>query len=125
MRSTDVVIGGWLQGDGGRAGRLGALAIGFYEDGELRYAGKVGTGFTDAELKRLQGLLEPLARDDEPVHRHPAAEAHALRRAGAGRRASTTRDITRIGTLRHPVLQGPARRHRPARRRDRAMRTLR
>jgi ATP-dependent DNA ligase len=32
----------------------------------LRYAGKVGTGFGDAELTRLGGLLEPLERDASP-----------------------------------------------------------
>src|SRR3954465_10291376 len=67
VRRTDVVIGGWREGDGGRAGRLGALAMGAYdEEGELRFVGKVGTGFTDAELKRLQGLLEPLERPTSP-----------------------------------------------------------
>ncbi len=49
--STDVVIGGWLPGEGGRSGRLGALVIGIPDDdGALRYAGRVGTGFTQAEL---------------------------------------------------------------------------
>ena len=43
---------------GSRAGRppatLGALLVGYYDDGELRYAGRVGTGFTDATLRRLR-----------------------------------------------------------------------
>ena len=47
VRNTEVVVGGWVGGDGGRLGRIGALVIGFTTDeGELRYAGKVGTGFT-------------------------------------------------------------------------------
>ena len=40
--------------------------IGYYEDGELRTAGRVGTGFDGAELERLGGLLAPLARDTSP-----------------------------------------------------------
>src|SRR3712207_2377707 len=67
VASADVVIGGWLPGEGGGAGRLGALGIGEpHADGRLRYAGRVGTGFTEAELTRLAGLLEPLAREDSP-----------------------------------------------------------
>jgi bifunctional non-homologous end joining protein LigD len=67
VASADVVVGGWLPGERGRAGRLGALVVGIPdEDGALRYAGRVGTGFTEAELARLGGLLEPLARDSSP-----------------------------------------------------------
>ncbi len=66
VRRTEVVIGGWLPGEGGRSGRLGALVVGYYEDGELRSAGRVGTGFDGAELARLGGVLAPLARDTSP-----------------------------------------------------------
>jgi bifunctional non-homologous end joining protein LigD len=66
VRRTDVVVGGWMPGEGGRGGRIGALLVGCYADGELRYAGRVGTGFTDAELERLQGVLAPLEREDSP-----------------------------------------------------------
>jgi bifunctional non-homologous end joining protein LigD len=66
VRRANVVIGGWLPGEGGRAGRIGALVVGYYEDGALRYAGRVGTGFTEAELLRLGSLLAPLERPDSP-----------------------------------------------------------
>ena len=66
VRRASLVIGGWMPGEGGRTGRLGALTVGFYEDGALRYAGRVGTGFSEAELLRVGRLLEPLARDDSP-----------------------------------------------------------
>src|ERR671910_1024585 len=50
---TEAVIGGWLGGEGGRPGRLGALVVGYHdEDGALRYAGRVGTGFDERELDR-------------------------------------------------------------------------
>jgi bifunctional non-homologous end joining protein LigD len=63
----EVVIGGWMPGQGRRSERLGALLVGVYEtDGVLRYAGRVGTGFTDSELTRLGRLLAPLERARSP-----------------------------------------------------------
>jgi bifunctional non-homologous end joining protein LigD len=65
-RRQELVIGGWSAGEGRRAGHLGALHVGFYEDGALRYGGKVGTGFDARELARLEGLLAPLRRATSP-----------------------------------------------------------
>ena len=65
-RRQELVIGGWLPGEGRRAGQLGALLVGYYDDGALRFAGKVGTGFNARELERLRGVLAPLRRDTSP-----------------------------------------------------------
>ena len=66
-RRQEFVIGGWTEGKGARAGQIGALELGVYDErGELRYAGRVGTGFDEGELERLAGLLAPLAQDDSP-----------------------------------------------------------
>ena len=63
----ELVIGGWLPGEGRREQRIGALLVGVYDpDGAFRYAGRVGTGFGDAELDRLAKLLAPLKREDSP-----------------------------------------------------------
>jgi bifunctional non-homologous end joining protein LigD len=63
----ELVVGGWLPGEGRRSSRIGALLVGVYDsDGAFRYAGRVGTGFSDAELDRLARLLEPLRRDESP-----------------------------------------------------------
>jgi bifunctional non-homologous end joining protein LigD len=63
----EVVIGGWVPGDGKRRDRIGALLIGVYDDtGQLRHVGRVGTGFTEAELDRLADLLRPLEVPDSP-----------------------------------------------------------
>jgi bifunctional non-homologous end joining protein LigD len=63
-RHQEVVVGGWLPGEGNRTGRLGALLVGVHDapgDGSpLRYAGRVGTGFPEAELQRLAEQLAPL-----------------------------------------------------------------
>ncbi len=70
----ELVIGGWLQGKGHRAGSLGALLVGYYEgEGEersLRYAGRVGTGFNEAELERLSAALAARGRPTSPFGRH-------------------------------------------------------
>jgi bifunctional non-homologous end joining protein LigD len=75
---TEVVIGGWLGGEGGRAGRLGALVAGYHdESGALRYAGRVGTGFDDRELDRLGKLLAARARATSPFEgRQPPKLTH-------------------------------------------------
>jgi bifunctional non-homologous end joining protein LigD len=62
----EFVIGGWAPGQGRRAGRLGSLLIGYYDGAELRYAGKVGTGFSERDLATLGERLAPLARENSP-----------------------------------------------------------
>jgi bifunctional non-homologous end joining protein LigD len=64
--SQEVVVGGWLPGQGRRDERIGSLAVGYYEDGVLRYAGQVGTGFKEDDLNRLAELLTPLRRKTSP-----------------------------------------------------------
>jgi len=67
QRRQEFVVGGWLEGEGSRGGRIGALLIGYYDNGDaLKYAGRVGTGFTEAELDRLARLLAPVATTENP-----------------------------------------------------------
>jgi bifunctional non-homologous end joining protein LigD len=104
-RSQEVVIGGWLPGKGRRAGTIGALLAGYYEDGELRFAGKVGTGWTDEDLRRLAERLEPLRRDTSPfVGRQPErgsifVEPELVAEVEFG-------EWTQAGTMRHPAFKG-------------------
>ncbi len=76
-RRQEVLVGGYMPGEGGRAGRVGSLLVGHWdatpEEAErlgrsqkLVYAGGVGTGFTDEMLADLTTLLEPLRRDGSP-----------------------------------------------------------
>jgi bifunctional non-homologous end joining protein LigD len=63
----EAVIGGWMPGQGRRKERIGALLVGVHDpDGALRYVGRVGTGFSERELERLERLLAPLTREDSP-----------------------------------------------------------
>ncbi len=64
-RAQELVIGGFTAPRGSRTD-LGALLVGHFEGDRLRYAGKVGTGFTHATLRELAGKLAPLARDTSP-----------------------------------------------------------
>jgi bifunctional non-homologous end joining protein LigD len=67
VHSEEVVIGGWVPGDGKRRDRIGALLVGVREDdGGLRHVGRVGTGFTESELDMLGEKLAPLEREDSP-----------------------------------------------------------
>jgi bifunctional non-homologous end joining protein LigD len=74
----ELVIGGWLPGEGRRADRIGALLMGYYEDGAFRYAGRVGTGFTDAVLDDLARRLQPLRRDSSPFTNAPRLPRNAV-----------------------------------------------
>ncbi|HWF35662.1 MAG TPA: non-homologous end-joining DNA ligase [Solirubrobacteraceae bacterium] len=99
-RRQELVIGGWLPGEGRRSERIGALLVG-YPEGEyptegngngngggdpvpageprrLRYAGRVGTGFTDATLDDLSRRLAPLRRQENPFDPRPRLPRNAV-----------------------------------------------
>jgi bifunctional non-homologous end joining protein LigD len=65
-RSQEVVVGGYTQGKGSRAGGIGALIVGIPGEGGLGYVGKVGTGFSDAALEDLATRLAKLRRRTSP-----------------------------------------------------------
>jgi bifunctional non-homologous end joining protein LigD len=65
-RVLNVVVGGISPGQGHRAGQIGSLLVGIPGPGGLAYAGRVGTGFTQPELRRLDQLLTSLRRDRPP-----------------------------------------------------------
>ncbi len=67
IRRQEVIIGGWQPGEGGRADTIGSLLLGVYDNDRLRYAGNVGTGFTEATLTDLLRQLAPLERETSPL----------------------------------------------------------
>jgi bifunctional non-homologous end joining protein LigD len=78
----ELVVGGWATGTG-KAVDLGALLVGVYEDGALRYAGKIGAGFTTGRRAELLAAIGALAADEPPFAPPPpkavARTAHWLR----------------------------------------------
>ncbi len=77
-QSEELVIGGWLPGEGRRKERIGALLVGYYEQGEFACAGRVGTGFTERTLDELQRALAPLERLNTPFARAPSLPKNAV-----------------------------------------------
>jgi bifunctional non-homologous end joining protein LigD len=65
-KTQEIVIGGWKAGEGGRTSGIGALLMGIPSDGGLRFAGRVGTGFTERDLTNLKKTLAPLHTDHSP-----------------------------------------------------------
>ena len=59
-RRQELVVGGLLSGEGGRAGSVAAVLVGYHDDRGLRFAGRVGSGLTDDEGRRLLDLTRPV-----------------------------------------------------------------
>jgi bifunctional non-homologous end joining protein LigD len=105
VRDQEFVIGGWTEPKGSRAA-FGALLLGYYADGTLTYAGKVGTGFGEAMLRRLGRELAAREVADPPFGRGQVKErnVHWARPDLVAQIGFT--EWTRDGLLRHPRFQG-------------------
>jgi bifunctional non-homologous end joining protein LigD len=108
VRTQEVLVIGWKPGEGRRAGTIGSLLLAVHDDdGTLRFAGHVGTGFTDLMLDQLRDLLQPLHRTTTPVSdvpREHTRHAHWVEPALVGEVAF--RNWTPDGRLRHPSWRG-------------------
>jgi bifunctional non-homologous end joining protein LigD len=69
----ELVVGGWTPGEGAAA-ELGALVVGVHEDGRLRFAGKIGSGFDGRTRRDLRGRLEALEVGAPPFDPAPAPD---------------------------------------------------
>jgi bifunctional non-homologous end joining protein LigD len=105
VQEQEVVIGGWMPGEGRRAQSLGSLVVGYYDGDKLKYAGNVGTGFKEEDLVRLGRLLEPIRRDDSPFDgRQPKKGAMFVDPKLVAQVEFL--EWTRSGTLRAPSYKG-------------------
>jgi len=101
----EFVVGGWLPGKGRRRASIGALLLGVNEADGLRFVGRVGTGFSDAELERLRSLLAPLEREDSPFAAGaPPREAVFCEPELVAEVEFT--EWTSAGNIRHPSYKG-------------------
>jgi bifunctional non-homologous end joining protein LigD len=101
----ELVIGGYSDPKGTRVG-FGALLLGYYEGGKLKYAGEVGTGFNRQTLETLHRRLLRLERAEPPFERDalPQSSVHWVRPSLVAEVAFT--EWTREGKLRHPRFKG-------------------
>jgi bifunctional non-homologous end joining protein LigD len=109
----ELVIGGFTAPQGSRTD-FGALLVGYWEGDELRYAGKVGTGFGRDTLAELGAEMRALERPDSPF-----ADVHPIPRGARWIEPELVAQIgfgewTRDGRLRHPRYLG-LREDKPAR----------
>jgi bifunctional non-homologous end joining protein LigD len=113
VAEQELVIGGWTDPEGGRTD-FGALLVGYYQDGALVYAGKVGTGYDEATLRDLGARLRRLARSSSPFKRGrpPERGTHWVQPKLVAQFGFT--EWTRDGKLRHPRYLG-LRNDKPAR----------
>jgi bifunctional non-homologous end joining protein LigD len=106
VNAEEAVIVGWRPGSGNRSGSIGSLLLALPDADGWRYAGRVGSGFSDQALKDLQRRLAPLARKTPPVDvvRADAKDAQWVRPTLVGE--VTFSEQTPDGRLRHPVWKG-------------------
>jgi DNA ligase D-like protein (predicted ligase) len=112
--NQEFVIGGYTDPRGSRIG-FGALLLGVYDsDGQLVYAGKVGTGFNEQTLRRLHDELSKLEQDRSPFDRGtpPRAGVHWVKPRLVAQIGFS--EWTTAGELRHPRFQGLRRDKSPA-----------
>jgi len=103
-KGQELVIGGFTEPQGEREG-FGALLVGYYEDDELRYAGKVGTGYDDEFLVEFRTKLGALESDESPFCDGPEGNSvHWVKPELVGEFGFT--EWTRAGRLRHPRFLG-------------------
>lgn len=108
QQRQEFVIGGFTAPGGSRS-RLGALLVGVHDaQGNLVYAGKVGTGFTETSLDELAAALLPRQMQHPPFHNPPRGSAA---RGVAWVRPELVAEIeftewTSDGRLRHPSFKG-------------------
>ncbi len=104
--SQEVVIGGWTLPSDGRAS-IGALHVGFYEQGALVYAGKVGSGFSERLLEDLLRRLEARRRETCPFASVPPEMAKGARWVEPDLVAQVEfSEWTDEGRMRQPVFLG-------------------
>jgi len=105
VSQQEFVIGGYTSPRGGRE-RFGALLVGYYQDGDLVYAGHVGTGFSAATLEEVFSRLEGLKSDTQPFKVEPLPNEPAQWVQPRLVAEIKFGEWTREGILRQPVFLG-------------------
>ncbi len=107
QRTQEVIVVGWRPGSGSAAGGVGSLVLGVPDADGIRYAGRVGTGFSDAERRALVTRFRDMARQSPPVYDAPRDEllrVHWIDPELVGE--VTFMEWTSAGALRHSSWRG-------------------
>jgi ATP-dependent DNA ligase len=76
LNGEEFIVVGWSEPEGSRPS-IGSLLLGYYDDaGRLHYAGRAGSGISDAELERLWCRLQPLNIKRMPLAEPPPRTSH-------------------------------------------------
>jgi DNA ligase D-like protein (predicted ligase) len=111
VNEQEFVIGGYTEPQGERL-EFGALLLGYYKNNKLKYAGKVGTGFSDEILKNLGEKFKKNEQDESPfTEKINEKNVHWLKPKFVGEVGFT--EWTKDNKLRHPRFLG-LRRDKPA-----------
>jgi bifunctional non-homologous end joining protein LigD len=107
VNQQSCVVLGWTRGTGSRERTFGALLVGAYADGDLRWIGQVGSGFTESRLDDLMARLKDLEAADPPVN---DPELRKLKGATWVRPELVCEveylQMTKVGKLRAPSFKG-------------------
>ena len=103
-KESEFVVGGYTDPAGSRS-HFGALLVGLFDGAQLRYAGKVGTGYTEKSLADLAKRFAPLRTDASPFSERPKEKgAHWLQPKLVAQVGFS--EWTDDGKLRHPTFLG-------------------
>ncbi|MDR3563994.1 MAG: non-homologous end-joining DNA ligase [Negativicutes bacterium] len=116
QQRQELVIAGWVPGRGRRSGQIGAILTGYYDvtpeqavarnhPQRLLFAGKVGTGFSDAMLHRLKAAFEDRRRTECPFSQQPPDKNALFIEPDLVGEFEFT-EWTQDHTLRHPSFKG-------------------
>jgi bifunctional non-homologous end joining protein LigD len=114
-KRQEVVIGGYILNEGGKI--FSSLLLGVYENNELQYVGKVGTGFSDKLKKEIKKLLEPIISKSSPFATEPDVNQPSRFRPSPPKAEAvwvkpelvcevSFAEITGDGVFRHPSFKG-------------------
>ena len=112
VKRREFVVGGWSEGQGGRSGSIGSLAVGCWgldpesggSTGRLHYVGLVGSGLSGEMIRQLTAIFERTARDVSPFAEKLIGKLHFVEPLLIVEVAFN--EITESATLRQPSLQG-------------------
>jgi bifunctional non-homologous end joining protein LigD len=112
IKRREFVVGGWSEGQGGRSGSIGSLAVGCWgldaatgaSTGRLHYLGQVGSGLSGDLIRQLTTVFSRTARDDSPFAEKLIGKLHYVEPLLVAE--VQYNEITESATLRQPSLQG-------------------